>query len=219
MCIRDRYLLIHVDRVADLPQYRGQTLNAVLTDRFTHNTAFVVVTMIAEALLLVVAAQAGFVDGPRVMSNMALDQWLPSRFAALSEQLTMHNGVYLMSGAAAAVLIYTHGDLRTLVVMYSINVFLTFSLSNLAMMRHWWRVRWQEPWRKSMVIHIAGFVVCAGILVITATEKFGEGGWVTLVITSVVIALCLWVRRHYRQVAKKLKRLSDELSLETILAV
>jgi hypothetical protein len=222
------YLLVHVDRAMIAPEHAGQTLNYVLTDLFAgHWTIagvkvgkfFVILTSVSEGALLIVAAQAGFVDGPRVMSNMALDQWLPSRYAALSEQLTMHNGVYLMSGAAAAVLIYTGGDLRTLVVMYSINVFLTFSLSNLAMMRHWWRVRWREPWRKQMTIHLASFVVCAGILVVTATEKFGEGGWVTLVITSVVIALCIWVKTHYRQVAKKLTRLSHELSLESIPAM
>lgn len=219
------YLLLHVDRVMAQPEHRGETLNYMLTDLFAgHWTiggvkvgkAFVMLTSVAEGALLIVAAQAGFVDGPRVMSNMALDQWLPNRFASLSEQLTMHNGVYLMSGSAAAVLLYTHGDLRTLVVMYSINVFLTFSLSNLAMMRHWWRVRRSETWRKSMLIHFAGFVVCAGILVITAIEKFEAGGWVTLVITSAVIGGCLWVRAHYRQVGKKLTRLSAELSLETL---
>jgi hypothetical protein len=222
------YLLLHVDKAMVAPEHAGETLNYVLSDLFAgHWTIagvkvgkfFVILTSIAEGALLVVAAQAGFVDGPRVMANMALDQWIPSRFASLSEQLTMHYGVYLMSGAAAAVLIYTGGDLRTLVVMYSINVFLTFSLSNLAMMRHWWRVRRRERWRKSMVIHLASFIVCAGILVVTAVEKFGEGGWVTLVITGVVIALCVWIKRHYGQVAKNLRRLSDELSLESIPAV
>jgi amino acid transporter len=222
------YLLLHVDRVAGDPAHAGQTLNAVLADLFAGHwtiagqnagTAFVVLTLVSEGALLVVAAQAGFVDGPRVMSNMALDQWLPSRFASLSEQLTMHNGVYLMAGAAAAVLIYTGGDLATLVVMYSINVFLTFSLSNLAMMRHWWKVRHREAWRQSMAIHALGFVVCAGILAVTTIEKFGEGGWVTLVITGVVIALCMWVKAHYRQVAKKLARLSEDLSPALIPAV
>ena len=222
------YLLLHVDRVAGDPAHAGQTLNAVLADLFAgHWTiaglhvgkVFVILTLVSEGALLVVAAQAGFVDGPRVMSNMALDQWLPSRFASLSEQLTMHNGVYLMAGAAAAVLIYTGGDLATLVVMYSINVFLTFSLSNLAMMRHWWKVRRREPWRKSMALHALGFVVCAGILAVTTIEKFGEGGWVTLVITGVVIALCMWVKTHYRQVAKKLARLSEELSPEALPAL
>ena len=67
-------------------------------------TVFVIVTMVSEGALLFVAAQAGFVDGPRVMANMALDQWMPHRMAALSEQLTMRNGVYLMAAAAALVL-------------------------------------------------------------------------------------------------------------------
>jgi amino acid transporter len=218
------YLLLHVDRHVQ----QGQTLNAVLTDLFAgHWTiaglkigkAFVIVTMIAEGALLVVAAQAGFVDGPRVMANMALDKWLPSRFASLSEQLTMHYGVYLMAAAAAAVLVYTGGDLRTLVVMYSINVFLTFSMSNLGMLRHWWKVRRREPWIKNFAIHSLGLVVCAAILAVTTIEKFSAGGWVTLVITGCVIAFCIWVKTHYRKVAGKLVRLSQELSLETIPAV
>ncbi|MBS1121215.1 MAG: amino acid transporter-like protein [Deltaproteobacteria bacterium] len=222
------YLLMGVDHAAGDPRYAGQTLNAVLADLFAgHWTvagihvgkAFVIVTLVAEGALLIVAAQAGFVDGPRVMSNMALDQWLPSRFASLSEQLTMHNGVYLMAGAAALVLVYTGGDLGTLVVMYSINVFMTFSLSNFAMMRHWWQVRHREPWKKAMAIHALGLVLCLCILTVTIIEKFSAGGWVTLVITGAVVALCLWVKAHYRQVAIKLARLSEQLSLDTIPAV
>ena len=219
------YLLMHVDRAMAKPENAGQTLNYIMSDLFAgHWTiaglkvgkVFVALTIISEGALLVVAAQAGFVDGPRVMSNMALDQWLPSRFASLSEQLTMHNGVYLMAGAAAAVLVYTGGNLGTLVVMYSINVFLTFSLSNLAMMRHWWRVRRDVAWKWPMAIHALGFAVCVSILGMVCVEKFAEGGWITLVITSVVIALCLWVRRHYRQVSRTLQQLSKELSLDDV---
>jgi amino acid transporter len=71
------------------------------------------------------------------MANMAVDSWLPHRFAALSERLSMQNGVILMGGTSIAALLYTHGDVEKLVVMYSINVFLTFSLSNLGMARFW----------------------------------------------------------------------------------
>ena len=58
-------------------------------------------------MLLVVAAQAGFIDGPRVLANMAVDSWMPHRFAALSDRLTTQNGILLMGGAALAALIYT----------------------------------------------------------------------------------------------------------------
>ena len=128
------YLLLDVHHVD------GKTMNAVLAEKFAGHgslaTGFVIVTLVSEGALLFVAAQAGFVDGPRVMANMALDQWMPHRMAALSEQLTMRNGVYLMAGAAALVLVYTGGSVDALVVMYSINVFITFTLSNVAMIRH-----------------------------------------------------------------------------------
>jgi hypothetical protein len=114
----------------------GKTMNAVLVERFAGGFTvggvhvgygFVLLTLVAEALLLFVAAQAGFIDGPRVMANMATDSYLPHRFAQLSDRLTMQNGVLLMGGASLLALIYTRGDLTHLVVMYSINVFVTFS--------------------------------------------------------------------------------------------
>ena len=73
------------------------------------------------------------------MANMATDSWLPHRFAQLSDRLSMQNGVLLMGGASLATLLWTRGDILTLVTMYSINVFVTFSLSQFAMLRYWWR--------------------------------------------------------------------------------
>ena len=72
------------------------------------------------------------------MANMAVDSFLPHRFAALSERLSMQNGVLLMGVAALAMLFYTQGNIHILIVMYSINVFLTFTLSQLGMGRFWW---------------------------------------------------------------------------------
>src|SRR5208283_5012104 len=92
-------------------------------------TWFVVLCLCAEGALLFVAAQTGFIDGPRVMANMALDSWLPHRFSSLSQRLTAHYGVMLIGAAALAALLYTHGSVAMLVVMYSINVFITFSLT------------------------------------------------------------------------------------------
>ena len=115
------------------------------------------ITIFSEGALLLVAAQAGFVDGPRVMANMAVDYWLPHRFASLSDRLTMQNGVLLMGGAALLLLLYTRGSISTLVVMYSINVFLTFSLSELGMSRSSSRNRQREPhWKKHLPVHLIG---------------------------------------------------------------
>jgi hypothetical protein len=190
-------------------------MNAVLLERFASGwtvlglragDAFVVVALVSEALLLFVAAQAGFIDGPRVMSNMAMDSWLPHRLAQLSDRLSMQDGVLLMGGASLATLYWTGGDILALVTMYSINVFVTFSLSHLAMLRYWWRNP-GEGRRRGFAIHGVAFVLCAGILTGTIVEKGAAGGWVTLVVTGLVVALCLVIRRHYHQVSTNLKRL------------
>jgi hypothetical protein len=148
------------------------------------------------------------------MANMALDQWMPHRMAAISEQLTMHNGVYLMAAAAAIVLVYTGGSVDALVVMYSINVFITFTLSNIAMIRHALHVR-DPNWRRSVFVHGLAAAVCAMILAVTVAEKFTEGGWLTTVITTSLVGLCYMIRRHYRAVGAKVAALSRQLELDT----
>lgn len=194
----------------------GKTMNAVLVERLASGLplgqVFVVLTLFSEAMLLVVAAQAGFIDGPRVLSNMAVDSWVPHRFAALSERLTTQNGILLMGGAALAALLYTRGNVGHLLVMYAINVFVTFSLSMLAMLRFWWRHRRTRPeWRTRFTLFAFAFVLCVTILVVTVYEKFLEGGWVTVMITLLVIALCLLIRRHYRSAAARVDQLYREL--------
>ncbi len=199
----------------------GKTMNAVLLERFAGTwrlggieigRGFVVVSLLAEAALLVVAAQAGFIDGPRVMANMATDSWLPHRFGQLSDRLTIQNGVLLMGAASLGTLFYTRGDITTLVTMYSINVFVTFSLSQAAMLRYWLRTR-SAGRRRGLAIHGLAFVLCAAILVGTVYEKGEQGGWITIAVTGLVIGLCFVIRRHYRGVQANLRRLDTILEV------
>lgn len=194
----------------------GKTMNAALLDKvtaaFSFGGVFSIVTLLTEGALLIVGAQAGFIDGPRVLSNMAADSWLPRRFTSLSDRLTMANGIMLLSIAAIAALIYAHGDVRSLVVMYSINVFLTFSLSMLGMAKHYWTHRlWKLKWRSKLTLFIVGFVFCTLILAVTVFEKFTEGGWVTLVVTGTLIVFCFLIRHHYRSVNKQVDAFSEDL--------
>src|SRR5213080_2830461 len=205
------YLLVHATPAP------GRTMNAVLANRFAGGwpgigVAFVLITLLSEALLLVVAGQAGFIDGPRVMANMAVDSYLPHRFSQLSDRLTMSYGVLLIGGASLLALLYTGGDVTHLVVLYSINVFLTFSLSELAMCRFWVRERKKHStWRKHISVHVVGLTLCLFILTVTVYEKFDEGGWVTLALTGGLIAGCFLIRRHYRLVHDNLRRLDGIL--------
>jgi len=194
----------------------GRTMNAVLADRTFGNWplggVIAFITLLSEGALLMVGAQSGFTGGPSVMANMATDFWLPHRFAMLSERLTMQNGIFLMGGASILILLYTHGSVSALVVMYSINVFLTFSISQFGMIRFFLHDKEKDKnWKRHIIIHVIGFILCLTILGVTIYEKFGEGGWVTLVITSVLIALCYSIKKHYLNVRKEAHKLEDIL--------
>lgn len=202
------YLLFHCEPM------EGKTLNAVLFAKMTAGwspataSAFVWVTLASEAVLLFIAAQAGFVDGPRVLANMALDRWLPTRFANLSDRLVTQNGIVLMGLAAMAMVLLTRGSVDALVVLYSINVFLTFSLSQLGMVVHWWRERNRAPgWRHKLAINGFGLGLTTFILISLTIIKFFEGAWITVVVTGALVGLAFLIRRHYRGTTEQLRRL------------
>ncbi|MBI5240756.1 MAG: APC family permease [Elusimicrobia bacterium] len=201
----------------------GKTMNAVfLGDLFGSWTmfglpagkAFVILILFSEAAILFVAAQAGFLAGPRVLANMAVDSWVPRMFAQLSERLVAKDGVLLMGAAALGVLFYARGNISTLVVMYSINVFLTFSLSMLGMARQWLQKRGVDPrWKSRFALQSVGLVLCASVLGITLFEKFSQGGWFTVLITGCAVGLCFLIRKHYNKVRLEMRRLDSLMDI------
>jgi amino acid transporter len=198
------YLLWNVSPQPD------KTMNAVLFEAVAQGTPFaemfVALTLLSEGALLVIAAQTGFIGGPRVLANLALDSWVPRRFGALSERLTTQNGILLMGAASLGALFYTGGDVRQLVVMYSINVFITSTLAMWGMTRLTLHSRDKEPrrWLRHTVLFAVGTLMCGSILLLLILEKFSEGGWVTLFVTSAFAVLCFVVRQKYDSVQQKL---------------
>ncbi len=201
------YLLLGVSPMA------GRTLNAVFLDKMaagwgTPGTVFVLVTLISEAVLLFTAAQTGFLDGPRVLANMSVDRWLPSQFSLLSERFVIKNGILLMGGASAILMIASRGSVKFLVVLYAINVFVTFCLSQTGMVRHWWQERKNvRTWGRKILINGVGLLLSGFILVSQVILKFGEGGWITILITGSLVAVAVAIRRFYSQTHKGLTRL------------
>ncbi len=191
----------------------GKTLNAVLFESITRSwgapgRVFVLVTLLSEAVLLFVAAQTGFLGGPRVLANMATDRWVPTRFSTLSDRFVTQNGVLILGVSALAVVLLTGGSVRILVILYSINVFITFSLSQLGMVREALRDRGRNrDWISRLLVNGTGLVVTSFILVSVVAVKFHEGGWITLIVTGVLAAFFIKVRSHYGRVQKMLKRL------------
>jgi amino acid transporter len=193
-----------------------QTLNAVTFGAIIDSLGFnpiishglLAVVLLLEAGLLFVAANTGFLGGPTVLANMAVDSWVPRQFRNLSGRLVTQNGVLLMGLGALGILLWTQGDVSVLVVLYSINVFITFSLSLMGLCKHWWVSRYDEPrWKSRLLLSLLGFMVTGGILIVTIVEKFMEGGWLTIFITGLLIAVCLLIKRHYEYVRQQLRKI------------
>lgn len=207
----------------------GKTLNAVLFDKMSAGwklfglnvgTPIVTFTLITEGALLFVAAQTGFVDGPRVLASMAHDRWLPRRFSNLSGRLVTQDGVLAMGLAAVATLVGTHANVHMLVVLYAINVFITFTLSQLGMTVHWWQTRTQERhWIRKLAVNGIGCTFTALILIVTTTLKFYEGGWVTVLMTGGLVLVCYLVRKHYEAVSRAVQQLEADILPEIYAAV
>jgi len=191
----------------------GQTLNAVTFQSIIGTLGMpawisdgtLALVLALEAGLLLVAANTGFLGGPAVMANMAADSWVPRQFLHLSSRLVTQNGVIVMGVAALLILIWSRGSVSLLVVLYSINVFLTFSLSLLGLSIHWWRERRNVlTWKRKFTLSMLGLAVTGSILFVTLAEKFSDGGWMTILITSLVIVFCLLIRKHYDTTRRKL---------------
>jgi amino acid transporter len=210
------YLLWDVHRVA------GETLNATVFKKITENwviggvglSPFIVgIVLILEAGILFVAANTGFLAGPPVLSNMSIDRWMPTFFGSLSSRLVTKNAIFIMGAAAIMVLSITSGKVSLLVVLYSINVFLTFTLSFAGISRYHFKNRQKTlEWLGQICIVLLATAICAGILITTVIEKFTTGGWITVLITSIIIVGCILTRRHYENVGNKIENIEEHLT-------
>lgn len=197
----------------------GETLNASTFKRIIDhmglggpvvNQAVLVIVLAFEAGLLFVAANTGFLGGPSVLSNMAADSWVPHKFRYLSTRLVTQNGILVLGVAALAILFWTRGSVTLLVVLYSISVFLTFAISLFGLCLYWLRNRTPGThWLRRLLLSLAGFVICAGILAILVVERFTEGGWATGVIIAAIAALCIWIRKHYAQTKRAIHSVDE----------
>jgi amino acid transporter len=209
----------HPTTMLEQREATGRTMNDLLVGWFSYEvfpaplaTAFRWITVLSEAALLLVAAQAGFIGGPKCLATMAHDSWVPHWFGSLSERLASHNGILLIGLAALAALWLNDGNVSLLIILYSINVFLTFSLSMLGMTRHWWQQRGKHPqWRQRVALFVFGSILCVSILTVTVTFKFSEGAWKTVLVTGVITGIALLVNRYYAYVRSRLRGLDESL--------
>jgi amino acid transporter len=154
-------------------------------------------------LILVLAANTSFADFPRLASIMARDKFLANQFAFRGDRLAFTNGIVLLGGLAAILVLIYHGSEQAMIPLYAVGVFLSFTLSQAGMVVHWYRLRGPN-WRRSMGINGLGACTTAVVLAVIVSSKFVHGAWMVVVLIPILVAIFLFIEQHYRHVQDQL---------------
>ncbi|MGH2498617.1 MAG: APC family permease, partial [Candidatus Limnocylindria bacterium] len=186
-----------------------ETVNSMLTRSIVGDgTPFYYLVQLATAVILLLAANTGFTGFPRLASVLADDRFMPRQFAYRGERLAFSFGILALALVAAGILVAFRGSVTELVPLYTIGVFLAFTLSQSGLVRRWMRLR-GGGWRASIVINSVGALVTGVVLVVVAVTKFEGGAWMVLVVLPLLVWLLYRINRHYRDT-------HDQLVLEDL---
>ncbi|HEX2214092.1 MAG TPA: APC family permease, partial [Mycobacterium sp.] len=196
------YLATHIPNVTAF-EGMTRTVNAqIALAVFGHGPGFILV-MVVTAAILVLAANTAYADFPRLASILAGDRFLPRQLIARGDRLVFSNGIVVLAGLSSLLLIAFDAELSRLIQLYVVGVFTSFTLSQLGMVRHWFRLR--EPgWQRSAVVNGIGGVTTGVVLVVVAITKFTHGAWLVVVAIPLVVLLMTRIRDHYEDVQLEL---------------
>lgn len=207
--------------VYDVRPEAGKTLNGVLFERvFAGDFAdrpglhvwMVTIPLLAEAALLIVSAQTGFVDGPRLLGALAVDRFLPRRLTRLNGRLAPAPGILVIASIAFAATLIVRGAIEPLVAVFVISVFVTFTISQWAMLRHAFNRRESgSGWRADAALHGVALTLCLVILVGTFVNWW-KGALLALLLIALGVTLSLAIRRRYSAMAEAVQRAPEELA-------
>ena len=170
---------------------------------FGNGTAIYYLLQAATMLILVLAANTAYADFPRLSSIVARDRYLPRQFMNQGDRLAFSNGILVLSAFAAVLIIAFRGDTQSLLPLYMIGVFVSFTLSQAGMVIHWRRTR--EPgWKTSAAINGFGALVTFVVLLIVGVTKTVEGAWIVILLIPVIVGVFKVTRQHYDHVAEQL---------------
>jgi amino acid transporter len=164
---------------------------------------FYYLVQVATTLILVLAANTAYADFPRLASIVSRDGFLPRQFMNQGDRLAFSNGILVLSAFAALLIVAFRGDTQSLLPLYMIGVFISFTLSQAGMVIHWRQTK--EPgWKTSALINGFGALTTGVVLVIVAVTKTLEGAWIVLLLIPIIVALFRATRRHYDHVGAQL---------------
>src|SRR5438094_4649080 len=175
-----------------------ETVNSMMTKAIVGaGTPFYYIVQITTAVILLLAANTGFTGFPRLASVLANDRFMPRHFADIGSRMAFNTGIVVLSLLAALILAAFGGSVNALVPLYTIGVFLAFTLSQSGLVRRWRRLR-NPGWRLSMAINSFGAVVTGTVLIVVAVTKFALGAWMVMVLIPVIVGLLYAINGNYK---------------------
>jgi amino acid transporter len=195
-------LTVLASRLAILPS-PTETVVSQIARGLIGGGFFYYVVQAATALILVLAANTSFADFPRLASLLARDRFVPRQFATLGERLVFSNGILVLAGFAGLLLILFGGDTHALIPLYAVGVFVSFTLSQSGMVRHWLQER-SRGWRWRLAINGVGATATGIVAVVIAVTKFVHGAWIVVLVIPALVTAFVMMRRHYDEVAQDL---------------
>jgi amino acid transporter len=154
-------------------------------------------------LILLLAANTSFADFPRLSFFLARDRFIPRQFATQGDRLVFSNGILILSGLAALLLVIFRGDTHALIPLYAVGVFLSFTLSQASMVRRWLRSK-EEGWWWRWWLNAVGALVTGLVMITIAATKFTHGAWIVVLLIPTLVVAFVIVHRHYEEVAVQL---------------
>lgn len=169
-------------------------------------TPFHYLVQLSTAVLLVLAANTAFADFPRLSSFLARDGFLPRIFQFRGERLAFNTGIVVLAAVALVLIVAFGGSVSALIPLYTVGVFIAFTLSQAGMVRRWWKLRdTASGWRLRAAINGIGAFTTGVVAVEVAATKFVHGAWVVMVLIPILIAVMLFIRRQYTSTARQLE--------------
>ncbi len=154
-------------------------------------------------LILVLAANTSFADFPRLSYFLARDGFIPRQFANRGDRLVFSNGILILGGTAAVLLVIFGGETHSLIPLYAVGVFVSFTLSQASMVRRW-LVRRETGWWWRWWLNAIGAATTGLVMLVIAGTKFTHGAWIVVLLIPILVMAFVMVHRHYREVAGQL---------------
>ncbi len=204
----------HEQLVGAPPDYQQKTLIAQLADAVFHDFPLgLFLIALVTALILMLAANTAFNGFPVLGSILAQDRFLPRQLHTRGDRLAFSNGILFLAFAAVGFIVAFQAEVTALIQLYIVGVFVSFTLSQIGMVRHWTRLLTVEndpavrsKMKRSRVINTIGFLCTGTVLIIVVVTKFLAGAWIAILAMGALFVMMKLIHKHYDTVARELEQ-------------